>query len=71
MEIRNFHLYNRLVARGFVKPLTCDHCDNPYTLRATETNEPVLQCNWCNSLVQPGLNLYNRVVAVVKEHFDD
>ena len=69
MEIRNFHLYNRLVERGHVKALVCPHCDHAYTLRATEDAEPVLQCFWCNSLVQPGLNLYNDVVAVVKEHF--
>lgn len=70
MDIRNFHRYNRLVNRGMVKPLTCPHCEHTYTLRATEDGEPVLQCNWCNSLVQPGLSMYTRVVAVVKEHFE-
>lgn len=69
MDIHYFHMYNRLVRRGFVKPLTCSYCEQPYTLRATHDAEPVLQCFTCNSLVQPGLNMYNDVKAVVKEHF--
>ena len=69
MDIQFFHKYNRLVRRGLTKPLVCPHCSHPYTLRATEDAEPVLQCSWCNSLVQPGQDLYNNVRAVVKEFF--
>lgn len=70
MDIQYFHKYNRLVRRGVTKPLACPQCGHEYTLRATESAEPVLQCSWCNSLVQPGLNMYNNVVAVVKEFYE-
>src|SRR5690349_15439867 len=69
MEILTFHRYNRLARRGLAKPLACPHCGHEYTLRATVDAEPVLQCNWCNSLVQPGLGLYTDILAVVKEHY--
>lgn len=69
MDINFFHKYKTLARRGFVKPLACPHCNNEYTLRATEDGEPVLQCNFCNTLVQIGLSMYNDVVAVVKEHY--
>lgn len=69
MEIQTFHKYRRLVKRGIVKPLSCPDCNEEYTLRTTEDAEPVLQCCFCNTLVQPGLRLYNEVDAVVKEHF--
>lgn len=70
MDISYFHRYNRLVRRDIVKPLMHDICDNEYVLRATEDAEPVLQCTWCNTLTQPGLAEYNRIKAVVKEHFE-
>lgn len=70
MEITIFHLYNRLVRRNMAKPLTCHTCDNAYALRATEDGEPVLQCFGCNSMLQPGLDMYDDIVSVVKEHFD-
>lgn len=69
MEISYFHRYNRLVRRQLVKPLTCAQ-GHEYVLRATEDAEPVLYCAWCNSLTQPGLAEYNRIKAVVKEHFE-
>ena len=69
MDIQTFHRYNRLVRQNKVKPLTCT-CGTAYTMRATEDAEPVLQCFMCNSLVQPGLKMYNDVQAVVKEHFE-
>jgi uncharacterized protein (DUF983 family) len=71
MEIQTFHRYNRLVRRGFAKPLVCSHCFEEYTLRTTEDGDPVLQCAFCNIMVQPGLNIYNTVRAVVKEHYDN
>lgn len=70
MEIQTFHKYNRLVRRELVRPLTCPDCSFTYTLRATEDGEPVLQCFMCNTLVQPGLRLYNDVLAVVREHYE-
>jgi hypothetical protein len=70
MDISYFHRYNRLVRRGVVKPLAHGACGNEYVLRATDDAEPVLQCVWCNTLTQPGLAEYNRIKAVVKEHFE-
>lgn len=69
MNIQMFHLYNRLVRRNLVKPLVCQ-CETVYVLRATEDGDPVLQCFGCNSLVQPGIAMYDQVVAVVKEHYN-
>lgn len=69
MEIQTFHRYRRLSKRGIVKPLSCPDCHEEYTLRASEAGDPVLQCFFCGTLVQPGLRLYNEVEAVVKEHF--
>lgn len=69
-EIQTFHKYNTLVRRKLVKPLMCPDCQEPYTLRCTEDGDPVLQCFYCYSLVQPGLRLYNDVRAIVREHFE-
>lgn len=69
MDFQTFHKYNRLVRRGMVKPLTCPVCDEKYILRVSEDDDPVLQCLACNSLTQPGLNMWDKVRAVVKEHF--
>lgn len=70
MDFQTFHLFNRLVRRGLVKPLVCRVCEDPLVLRQAETGEPALQCFACNSIVQPGLNTWLDVRAVVKEHFD-
>ena len=67
MDIRYFHKYNKLVRRSMTKPLT-HHCGMEYALRATEDGEPVLQCFNCDTLVQPGLALYDQVRGVVREH---
>ncbi len=67
MNIMYFHKYNKLVEKGYTKPLTCT-CGEAYTLRATEDGDPLLQCFSCNSIVQPGLGIYDNIKAVVKEH---
>lgn len=68
MDIQVFHAYNRLVAQGLVKALSCPDCDHPYVTRITENNDPLLACVWCNTIAQPGVRLYQQVLAVVKEH---
>lgn len=68
MDIRVFHAYNNLADAGYVKQLTCPHCDQVYVTRMTEDAEPLLACVWCNTIIQPGLKLYQQVLAVVKEH---
>jgi uncharacterized Zn finger protein len=49
--------------------LACPSCSNEYVLRRTEDDDPVLQCVYCNMLVQPGWKMYNKVQAVVKEFY--
>lgn len=74
MDIREFHKYNRLVRQKRAQPLTCS-CNqatgvpNEYVLRATQDGEPVLYCAWCNSNTQPGLKMYDRIVATNKEFY--
>ena len=68
MDIKNFHLYNRLVRRELVEPLKCE-CGFEYTVRADEEGSPLLQCFGCNSLTTPGVRMYDRVVAIVKEFY--
>lgn len=67
MDIGQFHRYNKLVRRGFVKPLT-HSCGEVYTLRADAEGEPYLECFKCLVKVTPGLNLFEQVRTVVKEH---
>lgn len=68
MDIQTFHSYNQLVAEGKTKPLTCPDCNNRYVTRITEDGDPLLACVWCDTIIQPGLRLYQQVLAVVKEH---
>jgi hypothetical protein len=69
MNISEFHKYNRLARRGFVDALACPTCGEEYVLRATHDAEPVLQCFVCNSLTQPGLKMYERILAVNTEFY--
>ena len=67
MDIRVFHKYNRLAKRGIVSPLSCNVCDNEYVLRASEDADPLLQCFYCDRIIQPGLGMYDRIKAVLSE----
>jgi hypothetical protein len=68
MNIQVFHMYNNLADAGIVKKLECPDCDQAYVTRITEDGDPLLACVWCNTITQPGLRLYQQVLAVVKEH---
>jgi uncharacterized C2H2 Zn-finger protein len=68
MDIQVFHRYNNLADEGTVKQLTCPDCDQVYVTRCTEDGEPLLACVWCDTIVKPGLRLYQQVLAVVREH---
>lgn len=70
MDFQTFHRYNRLVRRGVTKPLACQHCDRPMTLRLGEEDKPVLYCAYCNVTVLPGLKMFEDINAVVKEWFE-
>lgn len=69
MDIRYFHLYNRLVRRNQAEALSCPHCENAYVLAADDDDSPVLRCYTCESTIEPGLNMYERVVSKVSEYF--
>lgn len=68
MDIQVFHAYNRLSDDGFVKPLTCHHCDAKLVSRIDAEDKPYLYCAFCNIESYPGLALYGNILAVVKEH---
>jgi hypothetical protein len=67
MDIRTFYKYNRLARRGLVSPLSCETCNNEFVLRATEDADPLLQCFYCDRIIQPGLGLYDRIKAILSE----
>jgi len=69
MDFQVFHKYNRLVRRGMVKPLACQHCGTEYVLTIGDEDKPALRCFGCSVVVYPGLRMYEDIVAVVKEHF--
>ena len=67
MDFQTFHTYNRLARRGIVDHLTCPDDGTRLQLMLGEHSEPVLHCWFCDSTLVPGLDLYNRVNAVVSE----
>jgi len=70
MDFQVFHRYNRLARRGIVEPLRCPYCEEEVVTRA-QGDQPVLQCFNCDLVVDPGVGLYDRIRAVVTEHFLD
>lgn len=69
MDFQTFHDYARLARRGLVEPLACPQCGFEYVTRFGLNDEPVLQCFGCNTLVKPGLALYNRLQEENKKHY--
>lgn len=65
MNIQYFHRYNTLARRGLVEYLKCT-CGYYYVLRVTTDDEPKLQCLACNSMVTPGIAIYDKVVEAVE-----
>jgi hypothetical protein len=68
MDIQVFHMYNNLADAGIVKQLVCPDCGQAYVTRIKDNDEPLLACVWCNTVVEPGLSLYQQVLSVVREH---
>lgn len=74
---RILHDYKYIAEAGYVKPLACPDCDNPYSIHVkwNEDREiddiPRLHCYFCNSTVIPGLSVLSDARAVVKEHTSD
>lgn len=68
MEWSIFHEYRHLSAQGKVKPLTCPDCDNDLITVLSDNDEPALWCFFCDTLIRPGLDVYDQIRAVVREH---
>jgi len=69
MEWSIFHNYRRLAQDGKAKPLTCPDCDNQLFTQADENNDPILWCIACDTKILPGLDMYDQIKAVVREHY--
>jgi hypothetical protein len=67
-----YHSFRHLVDEGRVKPLVCPDCDTPVATRIRRyselEDEPWLWCPTCDAWTRPGLDLYSRILAVVREH---
>lgn len=66
-----FHAYRNLVEEGKVKALTCpdDGYDLVTVLNPDDPSDNVwLWCPYCDTMISPGLNLVEQVLAVVTEH---
>lgn len=71
---RIIHSYQHIVDDGNALPLFCpDEGGVLISLLDTEddTNEdPVLWCPACDKKIRPGLEFWDQITAVVKEHYD-
>lgn len=65
-----FHRYNRLVRRQLVQPLKCD-CGEVFVTTLGRDDKLILACFGCATETTPGVQIIDRVRAVVKEHFVD
>lgn len=68
MEWSYFHSYRKLAENGKVKFLQCPDCSATLVTMGDEDNNPVLWCSHCDSTIRPGLDLYDQIRAVVREH---
>lgn len=64
-----FHRYRHLVEDGKALPLLCPDDETPLVTRIGHDDEPVLWCYDCLATIKPGLDLVQRVRAVVTEHY--
>ena len=70
MEVQDLHRYNRLVRRNLVEPLT-HSCGMEYAIVLGESDEPLLKCFGCDSIIVPGSKIADRVRAINKEFYND
>ncbi|XAO35212.1 hypothetical protein SEA_FRANCOB_12 [Streptomyces phage Francob] len=68
MEWYLFHEYRRLADKGKAKHLVCPDCNNKLTTVLGTDDEPRLWCVQCDTIIKPGLDVYDQIRAVVKEH---
>lgn len=63
-----FHAYRHLADEGKVKHLRCPDDDYILVTRLGKDDEPALWCPLEDRLITPGLELMDRMRAVVNEH---
>jgi hypothetical protein len=71
---QTFHAFRHLADAGKVKPLSCPDCDSKLvtTLNMDDPTDSVwLWCPMCDQQMKPGLDVIERVKAVVAEHTAD
>ena len=68
MEWSIFHSYRRLAEEGKVKLIQCPDCQGNLTTRLGEDDNPLLWCSKCDVKIRPGLDIYDQIKAVVREH---
>lgn len=66
-----WHRFNSLIKADKVNPIKCPDCDIRMITRVKGTidDEPYLWCYQCDTFIKPGLDVYDRVRAVVSEHY--
>lgn len=71
-EWQIFHAYRRLAEAGKVKPLVCPDDGTVLITRiGPQDDKLVLWCITEDRFITPGIDLRDRVLAVVKEHTED
>lgn len=68
MEWSDVHAYRRLAQEGKVKFLSCPNDDSVLISRIGDNDEPVFWCPECDTLIKPGMDLRDQILAVVREH---
>lgn len=66
-----WHRFNQIVKDNKVGPILCPDCSTPMVTRVKGTvdDEPHLWCYGCDTFLKPGLDLRDRVKAIVSEHY--
>lgn len=70
-EWQIFHAYRRLSDAGKVKPLVCPDDDTILITQLGPDDKLVLWCMLEDRYITPGIDLRDRVLAVVREHTED
>lgn len=67
-----FHSYQDIVKKGDARPFLCPDCEIELIMKIGKDGVdagPVLWCPSCDTITTPGLDLIQRVTAIVKEHY--
>lgn len=71
---RIIHSYQNIVDDGNARPLRCPDDDavlvSTMDIHDRSNPDPVLWCGACDKRIRPGLDVWDQITAVVKEHYD-